>query len=173
MNLKVFKNIYIFTFIILFNNIQCTISKTFWVLANHFDELIKKYLDSEHFVWDTLIDLQRAFDAVNRRWYCVSKKLVKRTWFQGFPLQLSGYHDLPPLSFELSFECWVINLIGCSSVQDQLKTAPQWKLNTLNTDSQSVLQNINKFAAGQTRPILTNTRSSRSHAFCYEFCGIF
>ena len=47
------------------------------------------------------------------------------------------------------------------------------KLNTLNTDLQSILQNINKFSAGHTRPILTNTKSSRSHKFCPEFCGIF
>ena len=37
----------------------------------------------------------------------------------------------------------------------------------------SILQNINKFSAGHTRPILTNTKSSRSHEFCPEFCGIF
>ena len=47
------------------------------------------------------------------------------------------------------------------------------KLNTLNTDLQSILQNITKFAAGQTSLILINTRNSRSHEFCREFCGIF
>ena len=39
-----------------------------------------------------------------RRGYGISKRLVKLTRFQGFPLQLSGYQDLPPLSFVLSYQ---------------------------------------------------------------------
>ena len=92
--------------------------------------------------------------------------------FQDFPSQLPGYEDLPPLSFlltyQLSYIDWV--LISAKSVEDCISME---KLNTLNTDLQSILQNITKFAAGQTRPILTNTRNSRSHEFCREFCGIF
>ena len=38
------------------------------------------------------------------------------------------------------------------------------RLNDSDIDLQSILQNINKFAASQTRPILTNTRSSHSPA---------
>ena len=57
-----------------------------------------------------------------RRGYSVSKRLVKLTRFQCFPLQLSGNQGLPL--------CCVINfntLVGYLSVQDQLKTAFQWK----------------------------------------------
>ena len=36
--------------------------------------------------------------------YGVSKRLFKLTRFQDFPLQLSGYQDLPPLSFVLSYQ---------------------------------------------------------------------
>ena len=97
------------------------------------------------------------------RGYSVSKKLVKLTRFQCFLLQLSGNQGIP-LRCVINFN----TLVGYSSVQDQLKTASQWK-GILNTDIKSVLQNINKFAVGQTRPILTNTRSSRSHEYCREF----
>ena len=38
------------------------------------------------------------------RGYRVSNRLAKLTRFQGFPLQLSGYQDLPPLSFELRYQ---------------------------------------------------------------------
>ena len=40
-----------------------------------------------------------------------------------------------------------------------------WKLqpNTSNTDLQTMMENIDKFAARQIRPILTNTRNSHSH----------
>ena len=59
----------------------------------------------------------------SRRGYSVSKRLVKLTRFQDFPSQLPGYQDLPPLSFVLSY--YLNTLFGCSSVQDQLKTASQ------------------------------------------------
>ena len=92
--------------------------------------------------------------------------------FHDFPSQLPGYQDPPRLSFcvELStlIHDWV--LISAKSVEDCISVE---KLITLNTDLQSILQDINKFAAGQARPILTNTRSSHSHEFCREFCGIF
>ena len=39
-----------------------------------------------------------------RRGYSVSKRLVKLTRFQGFPLQLSRFQDTPPLSFVLSYQ---------------------------------------------------------------------
>ena len=39
-----------------------------------------------------------------RHGYSVSKRLVKLTMFQGFPWQLPGYQDLPPLSFMLSYQ---------------------------------------------------------------------
>ena len=44
----------------------------------------------------------------------------------------------------------------------QFKISCKLYLNTSNTDLQAMMQNI-KFAACQTRPIFTNTRSSRSH----------
>ena len=45
----------------------------------------------------------------------------------------------------------------------QCKTS--WKLhpNTSNTDLQTLMKNIDKFAAHQTRSILANTRNSHSH----------
>ena len=60
-----------------------------------------------------------------RRRYSVSKRLVKLTRFQDFPrscLDIKIY-----LRYHL---CWVINfntLIGCLSMQNQLKAASQWK----------------------------------------------
>ena len=47
------------------------------------------------------------------------------------------------------------------------------RYNTSNTDLQPILQNINKFAASQTKPILTNTRSRRSQKSCSEFWRLF
>ena len=92
--------------------------------------------------------------------------------FQDFSSQLPGYEDLHPLSFlltyQLSYIDWV--LISAKSVEDCISME---KLNTLDTVLQSILQSITKFAAGQTRLILINTRNSRSHEFCREFCGIF
>ena len=35
------------------------------------------------------------------RIYSISKRLVKLTWFESFPLQLSGHQEIPPLSFVL------------------------------------------------------------------------
>ena len=45
----------------------------------------------------------------------------------------------------------------------QCKISSKLHLNNLNTDLQSMMQNVDKFAARQTRSIVTNTRSSRSH----------
>ena len=110
--------------------------------------------------------------ALSRRRYSVSKRLVKLTKFHSFPLHVPRYQGLPPISFVLSYQLlfidWVLvrarSVEGCISVE-RLK-------NILKTDLHSILQKINKFAAGQTGPILTNTSSSRSHKFCREFCGI-
>ena len=100
------------------------------------------------------------------------KEVTQTDQFQDFPSQLPGYQDLSPLSFVLSYQLQYIDwvFISAESVEDCISVK---RLNTLNTDLQSILQNINKFAAGQTRLILTNTRSSRSHEFCCEFCRIF
>ena len=57
-------------------------------------------------------------------------------------------------------------------MQDKLKVHLSERLSTLNTDLQSMMQNINKFTAAQTSPILTNTSSSHSHEFCREFYEI-
>ena len=99
--------------------------------------------------------------------YSVLKRLVKLPSFQCFPLQLSGYQYIPSLSFLLRHQLWYISarLVGkCISLE---------RHNILNTDLQSILQNINKFAAGQANTILTNTRSICSCEFCREFCEIF
>ena len=84
------------------------------------------------------------------------------------PLQLSGYQDLPLLSFVLRYQ---LNM--SSGWTHQCKIG--WNLHLSGktqylTDSQSIMQNTNTFAAGQTKSILTNTRSSRSHNFCCELC---
>ena len=47
------------------------------------------------------------------------------------------------------------------------------RLNTLNTDLLSILQNINKFAAGQTRPILTILTNKAYMNFAVNFAGFF
>ena len=84
-----------------------------------------------------------------RRGYNVSKRLVKLTRFKRFPLQLSGYQDIPLLSFvcvassTLMLCGWVF--ISARSVENCILVE---RLNTLNTDLQPVLQNIKKFAAG-------------------------
>ena len=105
----------------------------------------------------TVIDM--CFMYIVRRRYSISKRLVKLTRFQCYPLQVSGYQDKAPLLFllhhQLYYFGWVF--ISATSVENYISIE---RLNTLYTDLQSILQNINKFAAGQTRPILTNTRSS-------------
>ena len=84
-----------------------------------------------------------------RRGYSVLKRLVKLTSFKSFPLQLSGYQDISLLSFvrvasSTLIRCgWVF--ISARSVENCISVE---RLNTLNTDLQSVLQNIKKFAAG-------------------------
>ena len=45
----------------------------------------------------------------------------------------------------------------------QFKISRKLHPNTSNTDLQRMMKNIDKFAARQTRPILTNTRNSHSH----------
>ena len=101
-----------------------------------------------------------------RRGYSISKRLVRLNRFKSFPLQLSGHQDIPLLSFvrvasSTLIRCgWVF--ISARSVENYI---PVERLNTLNTDLQSLLQKIKKSAAGETRSILTNTRSSRSVNF--------
>ena len=84
-----------------------------------------------------------------RRGYSVSKRLVKLTSFKSFPLQLSGYQDISLLSFvrvasSTLIRCgWVF--ISARSVENCISVE---RFYTLNTDLQSVLQNIKKIAAG-------------------------
>ena len=47
------------------------------------------------------------------------------------------------------------------------------RLNILNTDLQSILQNIKNLQPAKQWSILTNTRSSRLHESCREFSEIF
>ena len=116
---------------------------------------------------------ERKYDILNRGGCSVSKRLVKLTSFKSFPLQLSGYQDISLLSFvrvasSTLIRCgWVF--INARSVENCISVE---RLNTLNTDLQSLLQNIKTFAS-KTSSILTNTRSSRSHKFCREFSKIF
>ena len=79
-----------------------------------------------------------------------------------FLLVAVGYQDLHLLST-------LIRWLGANSAKSVENCISVEKLNTLNTDLQSILQNINKFAASQTRPILTNTRSKRLLEFCKMF----
>ena len=101
-----------------------------------------------------------------RRGYSISRRIVKLTRFKSFPLQRSGHQDIPLLSFvrvassTLIRSGWVF--ISARSVENYI---PVERLNTVNTDLQSLLQKIKKSAAGETRSILTNTRSSRSVNF--------
>ena len=92
---------------------------------------------------------------LSRRGYSVKRRLVKLTRFQCFPLKVSGYQDIPPSSLALRSQrqCvgWV--LISVKSVANCI--LPNTGLQTM--------KNIDKFAACQTRPILTNTRNSHSH----------
>ena len=46
-------------------------------------------------------DKTKALSCTYRRGYSVSKRLVKLTGFNNFPLQLSGHQDKPPLSYVL------------------------------------------------------------------------
>ena len=41
------------------------------------------------------------FTITNRRGYSISKRLVRLTRFQCYPLQVSGYQDIAPLLFVL------------------------------------------------------------------------
>ena len=109
-----------------------------------------------------------------RRGYSISKRLVRLNRFKSFPLQLSGHQDIPLLSFvrvasSTLIRCgWVF--ISARSVENYI---PVERLNTLNTDLQSLLQKIKKSAAGETRPILTNTRSSRPVNFAVNLARFF
>ena len=106
--------------------------------------------------------------------YSVSKMLVKLTRFQCFPLQLSRYQDLAPLPFVLRYHLFS-TLVGCSSMRARSveNCITVERFNTLNTDLQPNLPNINKFEAGKSRPILTNTKSCCSYDFCHQFCEVF
>ena len=81
--------------------------------------------------------------------YIISKSFVKLTRFKSFPLQLPGHQDIALLSFArvaswTLIRCgWV--LISASSVENCTSVE---RLNTLNNDLKSLLQNIKKFAAG-------------------------
>ena len=66
--------------------------------------------------------------------------------FQSFPLQLSEYHDLASLSFVLHYQYQYVRWLLISPISVE-KCISVERLSTLNTDLQSILQNINKFAA--------------------------
>ena len=74
--------------------------------------------------------------------YSISKRLVKLTRFQCYPLQVSGYQDIAPLLYVLRYQLqyvgWVF--ICARSVENNISVE---RLNTLYTDLQSILQNIN------------------------------
>ena len=55
------------------------------------------------------------------------KEVSQTDWFKSFPLQLSGHEDTPPLSFPF---------ISARSVENCISVE---RLNTLNTDLQSIL----------------------------------
>ena len=100
--------------------------------------------------WKCSCTVLLCYPAIEPRRGCsVSKRLVKLTSFKSFPLQLSGYQDISLLSFvrvasSTLIRCgWVF--INARSVENCISVE---RLNTLNTDLQSVLQNIKKFAAG-------------------------
>ena len=86
---------------------------------------------------------------VLRRGYSVSKRLVKLTRFKSFHVQLSGHQDIPLLSFVRVASLTLIRcgwvFISARSVENCISVE---RLNTLNTDLQSLLENIKKFAAG-------------------------
>ena len=108
-----------------------------------------------------------------RRGYSISRRIVKLTRFKSFPLQRSGHQDIPVIICA----CCVINFNTLWLSVHQCKISSRLhlqveRLNTLNTDLQSLLQNIKTFAS-KTSSILTNTRSSRSHKFCRKFSKIF
>ena len=65
-----------------------------------------------------------------------------------FPV--SGHQDIPPLSLTLHYQR---SYVGARKLH----------LNTSDTDLQKMMPNIDKSVSRQTRPFLTNTRSSRSH----------
>ena len=108
-----------------------------------------------------------------RRGCSVSKRLVKLT-VPGLPLAAAWISrstsviicvELFTLIHRLdAHQCkiWRLEKLHLSGKTQYFKYYLQW-----------ILQNINKFAAGQTKPILANTKSSRSHEFCREFWGIF
>ena len=98
--------------------------------------------------YDFLLNIPSAKD-INRCGYSILKRSVKLTRFKSFPLQLSGHQDIPLLSFvrvasSTLLRCgWVF--ISARSIENCISVE---RLNTLNTDLQSLLQNIKKFAAG-------------------------
>ena len=81
--------------------------------------------------------------------YSISKRLVKLTRFESFPLQLSGHQDIPLLSFVRVASS---TLIPCGSVFISGRSVENYisveRFNSLNTDLQSLLKNVKKFAAG-------------------------
>ena len=86
---------------------------------------------------------------VSRCGYSIPKRLVNLTRFKSFPRQLSGHQDIPLLSFVrvalLTLICcgWVF--ISARSIENCISVE---RLNTLNTDWLSLLQNSKKCAAG-------------------------
>ena len=88
------------------------------------------------------------------RWgYSISKRLVKMTRFQCFPLQLPGYQDIPVIIFVASSTLihvvWVLIRACRISWKLHLTGKTQFLKYWLTVNSIK----INKFAASQTRPI--------------------
>ena len=81
----------------------------------------------------------------SRRGYSIPKRLFKLTRFKSFPRQLSGHQDMPLLSFVRAASSTLIRcgwvFISARSVENCISVE---RRNTLNTDLQSLLQNIKK-----------------------------
>ena len=109
-----------------------------------------------------------------RRGYSISKRLVRLNRFKSFPLQLSGHQDITSV---IICACCVINFntlwLGVHQCKISWKLHPSGKAQYLKYYLQSLLQKIKKSAAGETRPILTNTRSSRPVNFAVNLARFF
>ena len=107
-----------------------------------------------------------------RHGYSTPKKLAKLIRPPCHPPQLPGHQDPPALSPAPPHQPQYPGRapIGARSVENWISVK---RLITLYTDLQSILENINKFAAGQTNSSFKNNRSSRSQSICSELFEIF
>ena len=97
------------------------------------------------------------------------KEVSQTDQVPGFPLAAAWISRSTSVTICVELSTLIIDwvLISAKSAEGCIS------VKRLITDLQSILENINNFAACQTRFILTNTRSSRSNEFCCEFCRIF